>query len=100
MLTTHFDLVSSPLWVPGWLKKGYLALIPKIPRPNFVRDNFFSEHRLVGCPEHRSGMPYSSSTVIAHLEPPSVFDCIVWYCMLFHCIAWYCIVLHGVVQFI
>jgi len=22
-------------------------------------------------PEHRSGMPYSSSTVIAHLEPPS-----------------------------
>ena len=71
MLTTHFDLVSSPLWVPGWLKKGYLALIPKIPRPNFVRDNFFSEHRLVGCPEHRSGIPCSSSTVVAHLEPPS-----------------------------
>ena len=71
MLTTHFDLVSSPLWVPGWLKKGYLALIPKIPRPNFVRDIFFFKYRLVGCPEHRSGMPYSSSTVIAHLEPPS-----------------------------
>ena len=32
-----------------------------------MRDIF----RLVGCPEHRSGMPYSSSTVIAHLEPPS-----------------------------
>ena len=66
---TH--LVSGPFWVPGRAKKGYLALIPKFPRPNFVRDIFFFKYRLVGCPEHRSGMPYSSSTVIAHLEPPS-----------------------------
>ena len=48
-----------------------MALILKFPRPIFVRDIFFFKYRLVGCPEHRSGMPYSSSTVIAHLEPPS-----------------------------
>ena len=61
----------GPLLGPRGAKKGYLALIPKFPRPNFVRDIFFFKYRLVGCPEHRSGMPYSSSTVIAHLEPPS-----------------------------
>ena len=48
-----------------------MALTPKFPRPNFMRDIFCFKYRLVGCPEHRSGMPYSSSTVIAHLEPPS-----------------------------
>ena len=115
MLTTHFDLVSGPFWVPRWLKKGYLALIPKIPRPNFVKGNFFSEHRLVGCPEHRNGMPYSSSTVIAHLEPPSsrkrsktgkkglfgpqntllVLHVIELYSIVLYGIACYFIVLHG-----
>ena len=58
----------APFGSPG----GYLAPIPKFPRPNFVRDIFCFKYRLVGCPEHRSGMPCSSTTVIAHLEPPSL----------------------------
>merc|ERR1712015_278968 len=104
----------APSGSPG-AKKGYLALIPKFPRPNFVRDIFFFKYRLVGCPEHRSGMPYSSSTVIAHLEPPSsrkrsktdkkglfgpqnsllVFYVIELYSIVLYGIACYFIVLHG-----
>ena len=71
MPTTHFDLVLGPFWVPGGAKKGYLAPVPKFPRPNFVMDIFCFKYRLLGCPEHRSGIPCSSSTVIANLEPPS-----------------------------
>ena len=65
MPTTHFDLVLGPFWVPGGAKKGYLAPVPKFPRPNFVMDIFCFKYRLLGCPEHRSGIPCSSSTVIA-----------------------------------
>ena len=71
MPTTHFDLVLGPFWVPGGAKMGYLAPVPKFPRPNFVMDIFCFKYRLLGCPEHRSGIPCSSSTVIANLEPPS-----------------------------
>ena len=105
----------GPLLGPWGAKKGYLALIPKFPRPNFVRDIFFFKYRLVGCPEHRSGMPYSSSTVIAHLEPPSsrkrsktgkkglfgpqntllVLHVIELYSIVLYGIACYFIVLHG-----
>ena len=44
---------------------------PKFPRPNFLGNSFRSKYRLVGCPDSRSGMPGSSSTVIAYMEPPS-----------------------------
>ena len=47
-----------------------MSVSPKFPRANFVWE-FFSKYRLVGCPEHRSGMLCSSSTVIAHIEPPN-----------------------------
>ena len=45
--------------------------IPLFPRPNFSGNSFCFKYRLVGCPERRSGMPGSFSTVIAHMEPPS-----------------------------
>ena len=45
--------------------------IPKFPRPIFWGNSFCSKYRLVGCPDRRSGMPGSFSTVIAHMEPPS-----------------------------
>ena len=32
---------------------------------------FCFKYRVVGCPDRRSGMPGSFSTVIAHMEPPS-----------------------------
>ena len=61
----------GPLLGPRGAKKGYFAPVPKFPRPNFVMEFFCFKYRLVGCPEHRSGIPCSSSTVIANLEPPS-----------------------------
>ena len=45
--------------------------IPLFPRPNFSGNSFCFKYRLVGCPERRSGMPGSFSTVLAHMEPPS-----------------------------
>ena len=47
-----------------------MSVSPKFPRANFVWD--FFKYRLVGCPEHRSGMLCSSSIVIVHIEPPSL----------------------------
>ena len=92
MVTTHFDLVSGLSWAPGGPKRAPFG--PKCPLAlNFhgpiLCGNFFSKYRLVGCPEHRSGMLCSSSTVIAHIEPPSLikrskrgkmFTHIVWIC--------------------
>ena len=52
-------------------KGGQKGLFGPYPRPNFVRDIFCLKYRLVGCPEHCSGMPCSSSTVISHMEQPS-----------------------------
>ena len=51
-------------------KGGQKGLFGPYPRPNFVRDIFCLKYRLVGCLEHRSGMPCSSSTVISHMEHP------------------------------
>ena len=75
MLTTHFDLVWDPFWVPGGPKRAPFG--PKCPLAlnflgPFLCGTFFSKYRLVGCPEHRSGMLCSSSTVIVHIEPPSL----------------------------
>jgi len=75
MLTTHFDLVWDPFWVPGGPKRAPFG--PKCPlalnfHGPFLCGTFFSKYRLVGCPEHRSGMLCSSSTVIVHIEPPSL----------------------------
>jgi len=75
MVTTHFDLVSGLSWAPGGPKRAPFG--PKCPLAlNFhgpiLCGNFFSKYRLVGCPEHRSGMLCSSSTVIVHIEPPSL----------------------------
>ena len=44
---------------------------PKFQCPNFLGNSFCFKYRLVGCPERRSGMPGSFSTVLAHMEPPS-----------------------------
>ena len=52
--------------------KDYLDPIPLFPQANFFSNSFHSKYRLVGCPDRRSGMPGSSSTVIAHMEPPSL----------------------------
>ena len=61
----------EPLEGPQGPKKGYLGPIPLFPWPNFLGNSFCFKYRLVGCPERRSGMPGSFSTVIAHVEPPS-----------------------------
>ena len=45
--------------------------IPKFTRPNFFGNSICSKYRLVGCPDRRSGMHGSSSTVITHMEPPT-----------------------------
>merc|ERR1712030_267415 len=52
-------------------KRGYSGPIPKFPCPNFLGNSFCFKYRLEGGPERRSGMPGSSSTVLAHMEPPS-----------------------------
>ena len=52
--------------------KNYLDPIPKLPRPNFFGNSFCSKYRLVGCPDRHSRMPGSSSTVITHMELPSL----------------------------
>merc|ERR1712001_562995 len=75
MVTTHFDLVSGLSWAPGGPKRAPFG--PKCPLAlNFhgpiLCGNFFSKYRLVGCPKNRSGMLCSSSTVIVHIEPPSL----------------------------
>ena len=75
MVTTHFDLVSGLSWAPGGPKRAPFG--PKCPLAlNFhgpiLCGNFFSKYRLVGGPEYRSGMLCSSSTVIVHIEPPSL----------------------------
>ena len=75
MVTTHFDLVPGLSWAPGGPKRAPFG--SKCPLAlNFhgpiLCGNFFSKYRLVGCPENRSGMLCSSSTVIVHIEPPSL----------------------------
>merc|ERR1712055_668234 len=60
-----------PLEGPQGPKRGYSGPIPKFPCPNFLGNSFCFKYRLVGCPERRSGMPGSFSTVLAHMEPPS-----------------------------
>ena len=72
MVTTHFDLVSGPLRVPRDPKRAILAQSLNFHDPNFFGNSFCSKYRLVGCPDRRSGMPGSSSTLIAHMEPPSL----------------------------
>ena len=71
MVTTHFHLVSGPFWAPGGPKRAIWPRYLNFHGPILWGTFFCFKYRLVGCPEHRSGMPYSSSTVIAHLEPPS-----------------------------
>merc|ERR1712173_328860 len=63
---------------PPWAHRGspgtqkwLFGPIPKFPCPNFLGNYFCFKYRLVGCPERRSGMPGSFSTVLAHMEPPS-----------------------------
>ena len=61
-------------WTPSGPQgalKGLFGPNPKFPRPNFFGNSFCFNYRLVECPERRSGMPGSFSTVIAHMEPPS-----------------------------
>ena len=71
MVTTHFDLVSGPFQVPGGPKRAFWPRSLNFHGPISWATFFCFKNRLVGCPEHRSGMPCSSSTVIAHMEPPS-----------------------------
>ena len=71
----HFDLVSGLSWAPEGPKRAPFG--PKCPLAlNFhgpiLCGIFFFKYRLVGCPEHRSGMLCSSSTVKVHIEPPSL----------------------------
>merc|ERR1712173_73026 len=68
-----WDQICPP-WAhrgPQGPKRGYSGPIPKFPCPNFLGNYFCFKYRLVGCPERRSGMPGSFSTVLAHMEPPS-----------------------------
>ena len=69
MVTTHFDLISGPLRVPRDPKRAIWAQSLNFHGPIF--GGILFKYGLVGCPDHHSGMPGSSSTFIAHMEPPS-----------------------------
>ena len=78
MVTTYFDLVLGPFWVPRVPKRAHFGPnVPNFHGPIFVGYFLCSKYSLVGCPEHHNGKPCSSSTVAAHMEPSSLRTCIV-----------------------
>merc|ERR550519_2539496 len=73
MVTTHFDLVLGPFWVPRVPKRAHFGPnVPNFHGPIFVGYFLCLKYSLVGCPEHHNGKPCSSSTVAAHMEPSSL----------------------------
>ena len=78
MVTTYFDLVLGPFWVPRVPKRAHFGPnVPNFHGPIFVGYFLCLKYSLVGCPEHHNGKPCSSSTVAAHMEPSSLRTCIV-----------------------
>jgi len=73
MVTTYFDLVLGPFWVPRVPKRAHFGPnVPNFHGPIFVGYFLCLKYSLVGCPEHHNGKPCSSSTVAAHMEPSSL----------------------------
>ena len=68
---SHFLKVNYPAGAPPGTQKELFGPNPLISSAQFFGNSFRSKYRLVGCPDCRSGMPGSFSTVIAHMEPPS-----------------------------
>ena len=58
----------APSRSPGGQKRAFWPRSLNFHGPISWATFFCFTNRLVGCPEHRSGMPCSSSTVIAHME--------------------------------